>query len=143
MKQSSLDRLLKRIGPKRYDATARTFRAWHRLRYPVVFREEEGVDSFGFGKIVIYNAPKACPHEVVHAFFHEIGHCQMLYLDIVVLVIVVAAMDSVIAAVGALLVWQFAYRELTAELYALRFLGWRNVVRGYTHLGRGGEAQLG
>ena len=61
LKQASLDRLLKRIGPKRYDATARTFRAWHRLRYPVVFSEKEGVDSFGLGKIVIYNAPKACP----------------------------------------------------------------------------------
>ncbi len=140
LKQSSLDRLLKRIGPKRYDATARTFRAWHRLRYPVVFREEEGVHSFGFGKIVLYNAPKTCPHEIVHAFFHEIGHCQMLYLDIAVLVIVVAAMESVLAAVGASLVWQFAYRELTAELYALRFLGWSNVVKGYTHLGKGAEA---
>ena len=61
----------------------------------------------------------------------------MLYLDIAVLVIVVAAMDSVIAAVGAFLVWQFAYRELTAELYALRFLGWRNVVRLYSLRGRG------
>jgi hypothetical protein len=129
-------RLIARVAPRGYDPSTRTFGPWWwpRARYDVAVRGE-GVPHFFGSKIVVAGVGDGCPHAVAHGFVHEAGHVQMLMFDILVFSVTVKALDgaSWIAYVVAFLVWQFAWRELTADLYAATKLGPRNVVLGYTH----------
>lgn len=131
--------LLARFAPKGYDPQAKSFRPWWRFgRYDVQVRQGEGVSHMLGSRIVVAARQDACPHVVVHGFIHEAGHVQMLFLDIgVATATIPAALEvSWLACAGAVLAWQFVWREITAEVYAVSKLGLRCAVRGYSHLGR-------
>lgn len=146
--QRRLDSLLRRIAPRGFDPDARTLRPWHRLyAMDVAFPADDRVPKVLGSRITVPNPPRGCPHTVVHAFFHEVGHVQMLFLDVAVLAAAVVPLwGRWLAFAVALPAWQFVWREVAADLYALFHLGPRNVWRGYSHpwrrppSGRGGRA---
>jgi hypothetical protein len=104
----------------------------------VTLRAGEGVPHVLGTRVIVEFDARACPHVVVHAFFHEIGHVQMLPLDVAVFSVLapLALGVSWLLLVGAFLAWTFVWREVTAEVYAVAKLGLRNALRGYTHLAR-------
>jgi hypothetical protein len=132
-------RLFARLGLRGYDPATRTFRPWwwRRARYEVAVRGKGVPHVFG-SKIVVAGTDDGCPHAVAHAFVHEAGHVQMLLLDLFVASATMAALEDASwwAYVVAFLVWNFGWREATADLYAVTKLGLRNTVLGYTHLWR-------
>jgi hypothetical protein len=133
-------RLIARARLRGYDPSARAVRLWWwpSARYEVVLCHGKGAPHLVGSKIVVTFEEGACPHVVLHGFVHETGHVQMMMLDISV----AAGAAPLLGAapwwgwVVAFLAWQFGWRELTADLYAASKLGFGNVVRGYTHLGR-------
>jgi len=133
-------RLIERIRLRGHDPVARTVRPWWcpPARYEVVVREGGVAPHLIGSKIVVTVDKDACPHVVVHGFVHEVGHAQMLMVDILAASIGVGFLDGSPwwAYAVAFLVWQFAWRELTADVYAATQLGCRNAVRGYTHMWR-------
>jgi hypothetical protein len=133
------ERLIARLAPKGYDRARRTFRPWWRFaRYDVRLRPGRGVAHVVGTRIVVAYAPGDCPHNVVHAFFHEVGHVQMLWLDVVVgaQFVTLSIEYAWWAAIVAFAAWTLVWREITAEIYVVSRLGWRNMWRGYTHLFR-------
>jgi hypothetical protein len=133
------ERLISRLAPKGYDRAKRTFRPWWRLgRYAVELRQGKGVPHTMGARIVVGYESGACPHALVHAFFHEVGHVQMLMLDVGVFSVVgpLAFAYAWWAALVAFVAWTLIWREMTAEVYVTAKLGVRNVIKGYTHLGR-------
>lgn len=136
-------RLLTRAGPPGYDPSSRTFRPWHRLlRYSVKFQSGRGLAKLRGVKIELSNPANQCPHVILHDFVHEAGHAQFLLRDLAVLAFVLPDLRG--AAwywfIVAILTWQFVWRELMADLYSVRILGFRNTWRGYAHMDR--KAQM-
>jgi hypothetical protein len=96
------------------------------------------ISHFFGSRIEVAGDRQNCPHILVHSFVHEVGHVQMLFLDVVVFSAGLSALkgSSWGAYALALVAWQFVWRELTADLYAVTRLGLRNTVLGYSHYWR-------
>lgn len=132
-------RLLTRARLAGYDPQTRSFRPWHRLiRYSVKFRGSRGIAHFLGGSIALTDPTDQCPHVVLHDFVHEVGHAQLLLLDGAVLVVVIPELSGATWYwyIVVFLVWQFAWRELVADLYAALVLGLRDTWLGYAHIDR-------
>ena len=132
--------LIARVRLRGHDPVARTVRPWWwpAARYEVIVREGGVAPHLIGSKIVVTVDECACPHVVVHSFVHEAGHVQMLMVDVLVASLAVGFLEgsSWLAYIVAFLVWQFVWREVSADVYAAAHLGCGNTVRGYTHLSR-------
>ncbi|MFM8385193.1 MAG: hypothetical protein ACKOCB_00030 [Planctomycetia bacterium] len=133
-------KLLRRTGLRGYDIEARTFRPWHGLwRYSVDFHHGCGGTAWMSREIIMLpNPANQCPHVIVHSFVHEAGHAQFLLLDITILLFVLPDLLrlSWYWPVAGIVVWQFVWREVVADIYSVRVLGVRNTWRGYAHFFR-------
>ncbi len=139
-------RLIARLELRGYDPATRTFGPWwwRRARYVVAVCGKGVPHVFG-SKIVVAGIDDGCPHAVAHGFAHEAGHVQMLMLDLLVFSVTVSALEgaSWVGYIVAFLLWNFGWREVTADLYAVTKLGLRNTVLGYTHLWRARRTPAG
>lgn len=132
-------RLLTLVGLSGYDPASGTYLPWHRLgRYTVEFQTGRGIARLRGLSIRLPNPADQCPHVIVHSFVHEVAHVRFLYLDLAVLALVlpeILAMSWYLC-IGALALWNYVWRELVADAYAIARIGFKNTWRGYAHFNR-------
>jgi hypothetical protein len=149
--EENVEQLLMELNIKNYNPQTNIYKTWYKLPVKCTFIDKEGLDNVVLFKRKITICYKNSHKEsILRSFLHEAGHLELLPVDLPLMVgfgyILSDYLNSLVkfdnpyldgikhvaTAIGALLLYQFTFREYLAETYAAIKMGykrWKNSLK--------------